>query len=444
MAAPGVVLPVIQNWSCHNCGGCCREHQIGVTDEEKSRIERQNWTAADGIITDRPLIVPLGNGWRLNHQSDGACVFLDPQGLCRMHAKFGESSKPLACRTYPYAVHPAGTSVTVSLRFSCPSVVQNIGRPVPQQRQSIEQLVSEIVPGKYRAGAAPDLTTGRSLSWSQLQQIQAWLLRSISAPGARLTTRVLRTLAWVELLEQAPADGLGAEHLGSLLKLLHEAAARAIPEERTAAPQPKRLARLMFRQFVAQLLRHDTDLTARSGVFGRLRLLLEGVRFTFGIGRVPRQTDPVSVRVAFPDPDAHRGPEASGGHAQAGRTAPRFSDLESPCGGRLTEIDDLLTRYWLVKLEGLHFCGAAFYGMSVVDGIRSLALMTAAIHWAARYRARRRGATEVSLIDVQAALATLDHNFGYSPVLGLRSSRNRIVQLAKLEQISVLLDWYSQ
>ena len=114
---------------------------IAITATEKARIEKQNWTPADGTPSDRPCIVSLGSAARLNHQDDGACVFLDANGLCRIHARFGEDAKPLACRVYPYAIHPAGTSVTTSLRFSCPSVVQNAGLSVAQQRKAVEEIV---------------------------------------------------------------------------------------------------------------------------------------------------------------------------------------------------------------------------------------------------------------------------------------------------------------
>jgi lysine-N-methylase len=98
---------------------------------------------------DRPVIQQIGrNRYRLAHQDDGACVFLDKKGLCRIHAKFGEPAKPLACRVYPYAVHPAGQQqLTVSLRFSCPSVVQNLGPAVASQRVELDQLSREIVAG---------------------------------------------------------------------------------------------------------------------------------------------------------------------------------------------------------------------------------------------------------------------------------------------------------
>src|SRR5947209_3715314 len=119
MAAPRLELPVLQNWSCHNCGGCCKQHLIEVTDAERQRILDQNWTESDGV--KQPVLVrhsgpPWRKTYRLAHQAEGGCVFLDDRGLCRIHAKFGEGAKPLACRLYPYAFHPAGKSFAVSLR----------------------------------------------------------------------------------------------------------------------------------------------------------------------------------------------------------------------------------------------------------------------------------------------------------------------------------------
>ena len=141
-----LTLPILQNWNCHNCGGCCRQHQIEITEAERQRIIDQKWTTADGVSPDQ-AIVRMGAGrYRLGHQPDGACVFLNENGLCRIHAKFGEMGKPLACRVYPYAFHPAGKSVAVSLRFSCPSVVKNAGRPLSQQQPEIRQIADAVVP----------------------------------------------------------------------------------------------------------------------------------------------------------------------------------------------------------------------------------------------------------------------------------------------------------
>ena len=79
-------LPTIQNWSCHNCGGCCRQHAIEITDEEQRRIAAQGWSDQDGIAKAQPIFARSGGTpWnkrvRLAHRPDGACVFLDERGL---------------------------------------------------------------------------------------------------------------------------------------------------------------------------------------------------------------------------------------------------------------------------------------------------------------------------------------------------------------------------
>ena len=111
-------LPTIQNWSCHNCGGCCKQHVIEITEEEKQRIEGQGWET-DPATRDVSVVLTEGKTHRLAHQPDGGCVFLDDAGLCRIHAKYGESAKPLACRIYPYAFHPAGDDIC--LLYTSPS-----------------------------------------------------------------------------------------------------------------------------------------------------------------------------------------------------------------------------------------------------------------------------------------------------------------------------------
>lgn len=438
MARPGVILPILQNWSCHNCGGCCREHQIVITADEKKRIEKQKWTVSDGIEMDRPLFVEHGNDFRLNHQSDGACVFLNEAGLCRIHAKYGEAAKPLACRVYPYAVHPSGNSVTVSLRFSCPSVVQNLGQPVAQQRSTLEELTKLIVPAIYKPPEAPPLRKGLPLSWPDMMRLLAFVERGLSDEKVSFATRLIRVLSWIELLEQSHPSALSDDNLANLLPLLHEASVRAQPADDLPMVKPSRLARTMFRQWVALLLRHDTDVTARRGLRGRLGLLSDGVRFTMGFGRVPAVADPVSVRVAFSN--LSNGSNS----ATAAERMPTFAQLEQEFCGRTAEYNEVLTRYFRVKLQGLHFCGRAFYDVSFIDGFRNLAMMYPATMWVARMRAARDNRQQISLADVQAAIATIDHNFGYSPALALSSSQNRIRQLAKMQQITALCSWYSR
>ncbi|NQV29146.1 MAG: YkgJ family cysteine cluster protein, partial [Rhodopirellula sp.] len=207
MSLPPLQLPTIQNWSCHNCSGCCRQHLIEITEEEWQRILDQNWTTKDGV-PDGPVVVTHGSAlfkknWRLAHGSDGGCVFLNDDGLCRIHAKFGEAAKPLACRIYPYALHPAGKKVTVSLRFSCPSVVANLGKPVSESRDDLKTIERLIVPENADRIPPPKINNREQLDWPDtLKIVNALhdLVTQDEEEGTGVVERLYRALFVVGLI----------------------------------------------------------------------------------------------------------------------------------------------------------------------------------------------------------------------------------------------------
>ena len=216
MASLRLDLPVLQNWDCHNCGGCCKQHLIEITDDERNRILAQGWTAADGIPDSQPVVENMSGWfgrpqWRLSHQADGGCVFLDERGLCRIHAKFGEAAKPLACRIYPYAFHPAGKSVAVSLRFSCPSVVKNAGRTMTAQQAEIRRLAESVVPKDVEERQPPQINAVERLDWRDFHQCVEALDGTLAeAAGTRtpLLVRLLRAVEWTGLVGMSKFDKL--------------------------------------------------------------------------------------------------------------------------------------------------------------------------------------------------------------------------------------------
>ncbi|MCA9072424.1 MAG: YkgJ family cysteine cluster protein, partial [Planctomycetaceae bacterium] len=207
MARHDLILPVLQNWSCHNCSGCCRQHQIEITTEERERIEKQNWTPNEGIPENQPLFQTVGPVWgrrqTLAHQSDGACVFLNEEGLCRIHAKFGEAAKPLACRIYPYAFHPSGKRVAVSLRFSCPSVVSNLGKPLADNRSELKKIASLVVPDYASKLDPPQVNAREKVSWADFLQFVSALDDTLATPGQSVCDKLCQALGWLKLVEKA-------------------------------------------------------------------------------------------------------------------------------------------------------------------------------------------------------------------------------------------------
>ncbi|MEZ6130180.1 MAG: YkgJ family cysteine cluster protein [Planctomycetaceae bacterium] len=441
MASPSLKLPVIQNWSCHHCGGCCREHLIEITEEERTRIQKQNWKLSDGINMDRPVIRKIAPGrYRLAHQADGACVFLDEQGLCRIHARFGEAAKPLACRVYPYACHPAGGRLAVSLRFSCPSVVQNLGLAVSTQQPDLQRMASEIVAGKNTDVPAPLIHSGtqhgdQAVDWPDFHRILNAFDDALASDNVHFAVRLMRILSWLDIVAQAQFQTTRGKKLDAFLKLITDASIKAQPDNELPEHRPGRLGRIMFRLMTAQYARHDTEAQVQAGIRLRLKLLSAALKFTTGIGRVPELPGSASVATVFHDEQA-----TTDGAVQAAR----FGDIEFAFNGRRPDIDDLFTRYFRVKIQGLHFCGPGHYNTTLVDGFHGLALMYPIVMWLAKVRAVRSGRRELLLTDVQAALATADHNYGYSPALGTASALNRVSLLARMQQISALVGWYSR
>lgn len=425
--AISLTLPTIQNWSCHNCGGCCRQHAIEVTEEERQRILAQGWTANDGTPTRAALFewhagLPWAKRYRLAHQADGACVFLDERGLCRIHAKFGEAAKPLACRIYPYAFHPAGKQVTVSLRFSCPSVVANRGRTMSQNRDEIKQLARAVVPEGYERIPPPALSSRERVDWPDFFRFVDAIDDELTATTVPITVKLQRVLFWLNLIEQSRFDKLSGARLTEFLDIIREAASEEVPVPTAhgllpTATEPTPLGRMQFRLLTAQYARKDTAADLSSGWRGRWKLFRAATKFARGTGNVP-PLQPVFREVPF-------------------------ETFEQPFGFP-AECEELWTRYFRVKVQGLHFCGPAYYGVPLVEGFHSLALVFPATLWIARWLAASQNRTQLTHEDVSQALTISDHHHGYSPIFGSFGFRKRVRTLAQMGEIPKLIHWYAR
>jgi len=416
MSAPRLDLPTIQNWSCHNCSGCCRQHLIEVTDEERERILGQGWSSTDGI-PDQPVIVRNGRfsrSHRLAHREDGACVFLNEQGLCRIHAKFGEAAKPLACRVYPYTFHPSGRQVAVGLRFSCPTVVENLGASVSSQAAELLQIAKQVVPAGGTDDPPPEITRGQRLDWKDFKRFLNALQEGLAQNDVPLDVRLRRILFWLELVRQSRFDDVRGRRLDEFLTLIRQA---SDIEDHSELPPPSRTGRVMFRLLAAQYARKDTLLVLQSGLSNRLRLLISALKFARGRGQIPILQDGFGVAT--------------------------FDQLEQPFGMPDTA-QEMLTRYFLVKVQSIHFCGRAYYGLPLVEGFLSLVLIYPAILWLARWLAVTAGRQALNIQDIQHAMTVADHHHGFSPAFGQASFRRRVRDLNRLGEIGRLVDWYGR
>jgi lysine-N-methylase len=407
-----IEIPEFQNWSCHGCTDCCRGGLlIMLTPADKQRIEQQNWTPADGV-DPAATIVAEGTGFRLGHQSDGACVFLDPSGRCRIHAKFGEEAKPLACRLYPLVIHPAGKKLVVGLRFSCPSAAANRGQALSAQRAAIQGLANLVVPSGYQEGSPPPVAAAQG-EWPDLLRFVKWLDRSLAAKDVPVALKLLRTLHWLRTVEKGYLDQITGSGADEILEVLVQSAAMKVPALPESPPPPSRFGQLFFRLLV---LDHARAVTVKElGAPGRHRwaMLWASLRIVRASGRTP----------------------ALG----RGLTSVPFSAIEGSFGPLSPGTEAMLTRFFRVKIQSLHFCGRAFHDRPLIEGFRALALLYPAMLWLGRWLALSDQRTAMSDADVARAVSMVDARHDHAPYL-----RWRIQLLSQRDDIARLCAWYGR
>lgn len=391
-----------------------------VTQEEKERIEAQGWSNRPEF-QGQPLFAPLGTLWRreyrLAHREDGSCVFLDERGLCRIHAEFGERAKPMACLIYPYMLVPAGKELRVSVRFSCPSAVKNLGRPVREQADEIRSYAKELIPANARPPKPPLLRPGQVVDWPELLEVADTLEQIIAEPGTELARRLIRATTFVRLLEQAQVARLRRSDFRELLIILTSASSLEAPGGLTISQDCPDWSLKLFRLMVAQCARKDLSPHLRRGLRGRWELFKAAMRFSRGRGQIPR------LQPIFGDVD--------------------FASVEKPFGELPPDAASILERYYRIKLSGIQFFGSPFYHVPLIEGFYGLALTLPAILWIARWLAAGAERNTLSTDDVCTALTVVDHQWGFAGVFGFNYARQRVRLLASHGQIERLISRYT-
>jgi Fe-S-cluster containining protein len=134
-AVPAIRAGDHDRFACRSCTACCRSYAIPVGPEEWARILRHDW-AREGARFSATLGATLGAGdgggtpatgaldgarrdpgarpearvdaarplRPLPRREDGACVFLDDDGLCLVQKRLGPEAKPDLCRMFPLAL----------------------------------------------------------------------------------------------------------------------------------------------------------------------------------------------------------------------------------------------------------------------------------------------------------------------------------------------------
>ncbi len=419
MPLPIRTLPVVQNWDCHVTGTCCHEYRVTLSDEEVRRLEQQGWTSED--LGGLPPFRRVGPPWRrkveLNHRPEGGCVFLSPEGRCRIHERHGYETKPLPCRLFPFVLMPAGDHWRVGLRYACPSAAANRGRALPEHAADLRRFADDLArreklePGEDGALTRPPrLDDGTRLSWPDTLRLVDTFLKIIRTGRDPVERRVRKCLHLVELMRQAKLREVSSGKLGELLGILVDAAEVETPASPLMLPPPNFVGRALFRQAAALFTRKDHGPNRGLARRGRVALLRAAMAFARGTGPVPRM------------------------HAKLPETT--FEQAEEPRGPLPAEAEAVLERYYTIKVGSLQFVAQ---GLPLWEGLESLAVTLPVILWVARLY-RDLPAAEA----VTQALVIVDDHVGFNRVLVSLRQRLSFRLLARTGQLARLIAWYSR
>lgn len=152
------------DWQCAGCGECCRTDWIVPVDPAVA-AQLDGWYRGSATqATADPELLQLKHG--------GAdCVFLLPDGICRIHCAHGYDAKPLACRLFPVALVRTPDSIDLSFAWDCPQVLPQRA-PSAAARATGERLAAaagERIPQI----AAPHGSSG-PLAWETYRRFRDW------------------------------------------------------------------------------------------------------------------------------------------------------------------------------------------------------------------------------------------------------------------------------
>lgn len=404
-----VLMPRVseQRYSCHGCGDCCRDFTIELRGDDFDRLRAQGWESEMG----GPFWVAFAGRRWLRQREDGACVFLGPEGRCRIHARHGLEAKPVACQLFPFSFAPAPGGAEVGVNFACVSVRRSAGAGLASHRSELGRLQA-AVPEACEPAPLAELEAGVPAEPREVDAVaralDAWL-----SDGAVSGATRLQGFAWLaQSLCGARLARVRGERLEELLGTLVEAAPAELPMLPVDPPQAR--AWRLLRQAV--FARVEDPKIASLQRQGRVRGILAQWRrsrvWSRGGGEVP---------------------------AMHGWPVMRFDDMVAAprlfAGADAVAIDELLRRWLRVTVLGGRAWGSGLYGLPVAEGVALVALNAACVAWLACARAAAAGEGEVRLDHVGQAIGRVDRASGRAPWLGSRGERLRVRWLCDADAI---------
>lgn len=162
---------------CQMCGRSCQGHYIGPLDPEY--LERADAVHAEmqrrfpdlagvqalrSVAGGRPALTAVGPEHR--------CLYLGPDGRCRIHATLGAEAKPLVCRLFPLLRVRTESGVRIGITPRCYTYHETFASG--PARTATELTGTESLPWPLLAALGPEeAEEGQSLETELIQAFRA-------------------------------------------------------------------------------------------------------------------------------------------------------------------------------------------------------------------------------------------------------------------------------
>jgi lysine-N-methylase len=264
-----------------------------------------------------------------------------------------------------------------------------------------------------RSRKPPPLQHGQRVSWADLEGFADAVLTILDRTDRPLEYRLRQCLALSAMCRQARFEAVTGPRLREFLELTVQGLDGEVEPDPVKLGAPGWVGRMLFRQSLAIYSRRDTGPRRGISRHGRLALLRAAWRFARGAGPVPR------VHGLLP--------------------AVTFEQLEQPVGSLPELAEQILVRYYRVKVSSFQFFGPTNFNAPFWDGLESLLLTLPATLWLSRAFAERPRDQAVA-----QALRIVDDNFGYNRLLGSHRQQWGARVLASRGELAKLIAWYSR
>jgi lysine-N-methylase len=413
MSLPLKTLPIVERWDCHQCGFCCRGSIVPLNERDVERLREQRWHEGPEKISPMTPLAGRADKFQLAKRPDGSCVFLMPDGLCRIHKEFGFAAKPLICRMFPLLIIPHEKQAVLTVRRACPSAAGDLGKELAQYLPDALAYAEE---GHLleRAWAAPPIKPGEAADWKRARVVLEALRRITGDERYPPIRRLVHGLDFCRLLEAAETKDFDEKRFPELVHVLEEHIADESAVHFTDRTSPGGLTKILFRQMALDVVRLHPRTWQAATWTTRCKLPGWAWKMIRGKGKLPR------VHEKFPDAT--------------------FAQLEEPLGRLEPLFVQAFARYFETSTASYQFALADKSGWSIVESYRQLALLYPLGLWLVRWATAGRAATAD---DMYETICMLDRAQGYAPLAGAKQ-RGRIKRFAQIGELPKLVAWYGR